>query len=365
MTISAYLASTPLHILNSIALASKQPGEHHLLILDQANVDDNLYFKSLMDWPGSPFRSIDIYPGRIRKARARLKQRKQIFQRIDAFVERHQPRHIYTGNDRRIEFQYLMHQCERSGWQPHGCYMDEGTFTYVGRKASSGFGDKYVDNLLKKLAYGFWWRNPPTVGGSGWIQTVYAAYPELVVPELKRKERISLPAYYRNNEVIADFSRHFLKPFNVNVEQLATTDLLITTPHESLIAKLPGYVEMIHGCIEQALEQGKSVAVKYHPRDTSPDALGIAAFPQVEVLPAAIPFELLCPMMHNVVLVGDVSSTLINASWLTPDITSYALEVNSGNQRFDQLFSNLGIKVIPHNTLGQYIGTASWQATQA
>ncbi|WP_221793825.1 alpha-2,8-polysialyltransferase family protein [Oceanobacter mangrovi] len=353
MTVSAYLASTPLHILNSIAIADTSPGQHHLLIIDQPEVTDNIYYKLLAEWPDSPFTSLAIYPGRIKGSKDKLQQRRKIFAELERFAKRDQPTQVYTGNDRRIEFQYLMHVCSEQALAPHGYYMDEGTFTYVGRKASSGFGDKVIDNLIKKLTYGFWWSNPPTVGGSHWIQTVYAAFPELVIDVLKSKEVRPLAECYRDSSAIGRFAARFLQHFSFDQSTLTGTDLLITTPHESLIEKISGYREMLVSCIEQATAQGKRVAVKYHPRNIDPDILGFANHPLVKLIPAAIPFELICPMMQDVVLVGDLSSTLINASWLTPDVKVLALQVHSGASEFDRLFQQLGIPVIPPAELGQ------------
>ena len=352
---SLYLASTPLHILNSIAIAGKTPGHHHLVIIDQPDVEKNIYFKLLNSWSASPFSSTHIFQGRIKSAKAKLDHRKLLFRSLRQLAEKWQPDQILTGNDRRIEFQFMMHICRELGFNTQGSYMDEGTFTYVGRQASSGIGDKVIDNLIKKVTYGSWWSNPPTVGGSHWVKQVYAAYPELVVELLKDKNLIDLKTFHRGNDSVDNFSEHFLRHFCFDHSSLSDVNLLITTPHESLIEKIPGYRQQLLSCIDQAMQQGKTVALKYHPRNANPDVLSVNDLPGVRTVPSAIPFELICPLMNDIILVGDLSSTLINASWLTPEVKVLALRVDSGNSSFDRLFGQLNIPVIEPGKLGETI----------
>lgn len=350
--VSIYLASTPLHILNSLAIAGKTEGEHHLILIDQPDVEKNIYFELLSSWKFSPFSSTQIFQGRIKSAKAKLEQRKVLFQSLRLLVEQWKPDWILTGNDRRIEFQFMMHACQDLGLQSQGAYMDEGTFTYVGRQASSGLGDKIIDNIIKKISYGLWWSNPPTIGGSHWVKRIFAAYPNLVVNRLKSKDVIDLKPFHRDNPSVDSFSEHFLGHFSFDHTSLANVALLITTPHESLIQKIPGYRDQLLDCIQQANKQGQSVAVKYHPRNTDPDILGLKRTSGVSLIPSAIPFELICPLMKDITLVGDLSSTLINASWLTPEVKVLALKVDSGNLKFDQLFNQLDIPVIEPVKLG-------------
>ena len=350
--VSVYLASTPLHILNSIAIAGKTSGNHHLVIIDQPNVEENIYFTLLNSWVESPFSSMHIFQGRIKSAKAKLKHRKSLFRSLEQLVKQWQPNQILTGNDRRIEFQFMMHTCHELGLNTQGSYMDEGTFTYVGRQASSSIGDKLVDNLIKKITYGNWWSNPPTIGGSHWITHVYAAYPDLVVELLKEKELVDLTSFHRSNDYVDSFSEHFLQHFQFDHSSLTNIDLLITTPHESLIEKIPGYRQQLLSCIDQAVQQGQSIAIKYHPRNIDSDTLSLNDNSDVRIIPSEIPFELICPLMNEVILVGDLSSTLINASWLTPEIQVLAIQVGFGNLGFDRLFSQLNIPVIEPSKLG-------------
>lgn len=319
--IALYLCSTPLHCLNAVAIASTQAqGDAHLWLIDQPNIIDNAYFTVLSNWQQSPFSSVRISQGHIKSTGKKLAQRKQTFLALKTWIEQHKPTVIYTGNDRRIEFQYAMHCATHIGLNPIGIYMDEGTFTYVGRSASSSFSDRIVDNYLKKITYGFWWKNPPTIGGSDWITHAYVAFPELVHPLLQSKTLIPLQPLYHNNATLQSFSTELAHFFNAPIDVLTTLDCVLTLPHESIIADIPGYLDAMKTVVAKLQERGLHTGIKYHPRNSNPDILDAKTLPGVELLPHQIPFEALLPLLpKNVIIIGDVSSTLINSRWLKPE----------------------------------------------
>lgn len=349
MAAELYLASTPLHILNAVAIASTRSADAWLLLIDQQEVESNHYFRILSDMPDSPFAGQHIFPGRIKGHRAKLKSRRETFARIDDIVAQLAPEVIYTGNDRRIEFQYAMHSCQcQHGSIPRGVYMDEGTFTYVGRKDSTSFSDQYVDNLLKKLTYGLWWKNPVTIGGSAWISDVYAAFPELVHPLLQTKTLHPLQPLYNSNATVKSFCRQLASYFSAPANGIAELDCVLTLPHESIIERIPGYKEAMFSVVGQLQSAGLNTGVKYHPRNQNPDILNAESLPGFSLLPHRIPFEALLPLLRDdVIIVGDVSSTLINSRWLKP--TAHLLSVANPEvplyEEFCALFHKLDVEV--------------------
>lgn len=349
MPAELYLASTPLHILNSVAIASTRDADAHLLLIDQPDVENNHYFRILSSWPDSPFKSRFIFPGRIKGHRAKLRSRRQTFARIDEIIRNLNPDVIYTGNDRRIEFQYAMHSQQRQNQRlAKGVYMDEGTFTYVGRKDSASFSDQYVDNWLKKLTYGFWWKNPLTIGGSEWIKEVYAAFPELVHPLLKAKQVTALQPMYQHNAVVKSFCEQLVSYFSASASEIAGLNCVLTLPHESIIERIPGYQAAMLQLVETLQKAGLKTGVKYHPRNTNPDILNAANIPGFSLLPYQVPFEALLPLLpDNVLVIGDVSSTLINGRWLKPNarLLSVANPEVPLYDEFCALFKQLGVEV--------------------
>lgn len=353
MSTELYLCSTPLHILNAVAIAStRQEYEHHIWLIDQPIVDNNPYFDILNNWNDSPFKRVNISAGQIKGTKKKLANRKLIFSQLKSYIKEIHPSRIYTGNDRRIEFQYAMHCCAKAKQPASGIYMDEGTFTYVGRAASSSFSDQYVDNLLKKLTYGFWWKNPSTIGGSEWITEVYAAFPHLVHEKLKGKKIISLQEYFVDNNTLEGFCGKLVEYFGASKEKVKTLNVVMTLPHESIIELKAGYRETMLSVLGELKTTGANIGIKYHPRNSNPDLLNVTGDSLVHLIPNKIPFEAILPLISkNSIIVGDVSSTLINTRWLRTDAKIISIENDSlpASEAFLTFFEKIGVKTLKIN----------------
>lgn len=343
-----YLASTPLHILNSVAIASsRKASEAHLILIDQADAKTNPYYQLLINWKSSPFRTVHIFPGRIKGLRQRLSSRKRVFQQITEIISDLNPGCIFTGNDRRIEFQYAMHCQEKINRRcAVGVYMDEGTYTYIGREASLSISDKYIDNTVKKLIYGFWWENPATIGASSWIKEIYAAYPSEVHDLLTSKTCHSLQPCYTSNPVIESFCSELVSKFNTDIREIRSLDAVLTLPHESIIEGISNYKQSMETALEQLLNAGMRVGVKHHPRNITEDILTRSDNKNIYIMPEELPFEATLPLLHDCIIVGDVSSALINARWLKPGskILSITNPLNPFSDAFEALFHNIGVE---------------------
>lgn len=338
-----YFASTPLHVFLSSAIALTRPNDQHiLLMIDQPEVDNNLYFTGVQRWASSPFEASHIFEGRVKGLRKKIQSRKRIFAQIKALIEQYNPKFLYTGNDRRIEFQYGMSQANDAV----GCYIDEGTFTYVGRKASSQMGDAIFDNIGKKLTYGFFWKNPPTIGGSAWVRDVYVAFPDLIYQGLKHKNIIHLEPEWLQNDALRQFSDGILSLQSYSPDALSGLAMLIALPHESLLVDS---VSSWQSIITKLQASSAKVAVKYHPRDLHTDVLNLSTQNHLIEIPRKINFESLIPHIpEDCVIIGDFSSVLINAKWLKPSLTIKAVadERNAMAERFTAFYKALGIDIL-------------------
>ena len=342
-----FMASTPLHILNSVAIASRTPDSRSCLwLIDQPKVEGNPYFDLIRNWPDSPFSEVRISRGHIKGTKAKLANRKQIFAEISQWIEHYEPAQLLTGNDRRIEFQYAMHCATERRDNVQGIYMDEGTFTYVGREASSSFSDRIVDNWLKKLTYGFWWKNPATIGASDWITDAYAAFPELVHPLLARKKIHALQPAHRDNQTVRSFCSLLMEHFGADLQTISELGAVLTLPHESIISKLDGYRDAMGSVVTELLSDGKKIGVKYHPRNTDPDILQAEGRDSAYVIPHRIPFEAILPLLPPAAtIIGDLSSTLINGRWLRPDAQIISIKNPEATlaKEFELFFSEIGV----------------------
>ena len=341
-----YFASTPLHVFLSSAIALQNPEiDHVLLLIDQPEMENNLYFTALGQWQESPFLDVQIFEGRIKGVFKKIHSRKRIFQQIKALIAMYQPSCLLTGSDRRIEFQYAM---SIAGEAAKGIYIDEGTFTYVGREASSRIGDSLIDNIGKKLTYGFFWRNPPTIGGSSWIQDIYVAFPEYIHPLLANKRVLKIEQCWLERLELKVFSDKILSLQGYKPEHLTTLDALIVLPHESLMQSEQAKKDW-RDALKKLLAKYDKLGVKYHPRDTHDDLLMLGLEEKIIEVPRKVNFESLLPHLSSeCVIIGDFSTVLINARWLKPELVIYAIkgEGSPNVEKFKRLYLQLQINLI-------------------
>ncbi|MCK4588020.1 MAG: hypothetical protein KAU29_11780 [Gammaproteobacteria bacterium] len=344
-----YLVSTPLHFLvaSSLAIRNKEEQLPHLIFIDQKIVDSHPYYLCEKKWKDSPF----IVKGILKgvgglPVSEKLKKRKDIFKKMASIVNEVKPCKIYVGNDRRIEFQYAMHLASLNN-EVEGIYMDEGIFTYVGRKESDSFKDKIIDNYLKKIVYGNWWKNPPTIGASEWVSEAYVAFPQHVHRLLKHKKLNHLGSSYFAASEFKELSNIIVKHFSINPEELEKLDMLITLPHESVMARIEGYSSNIASLVERLSRAGKNIGIKYHPRNSDPDFLGLKEVEGVWLIPDGAAFECFLPILKKCIVVGDMSSTLLTTRWQRPDLKVIAIENKTSAyfHQFEPLFGSLGIEI--------------------
>ena len=148
-----------------------------------------------------------------------------------------------------------------------------------------------------------------------------------------------------SSPAIQELSRLQMDHYGFDHSNLTHLDALFTLPHESLFEKDPGYKKRVLEVIEQLTTSGKLVAAKYHPRNSSPDALGLSEA-GVTLLPASISFEALLPhLQESCEIWGDVSSTLLIAKWLRRELVVNSI-IPDGTKvtPLSSLFYNIGVK---------------------
>lgn len=328
-----FMASTPFNVLTASMIAFNLPEQDRvtLWLIDQEL--GNQFCNYLEQWQQAPFDTISVVSRRqksSRKYQYRQKIMKDIIDRLDDI----QPDHIYTGNDRRIEFQFAM-SISMLKWNTRGSYVDDGTYSYIGRK-THWFLDGIIDNLIKKLVYGSWWSQPSDIGASRWISESWLAFPEAAIPVLRQKPIRALPRNLDRSE-FSDLANIGL-PAGIN---LSAIDGVLLLPHSSV-----GSASTATGLVEWLLQQPdvQHIAIKRHPRS----APGLAGIPTAATeIPASLPMEILLPLLRSGCLVtGTLSTALLTAKWLRPDLRVYAHLQNTVDADWQRLLQNIGVIII-------------------
>ncbi len=341
-----FLASTPLNMLTSTLIACTEAAnaECLLAVIDQPGAEPHRIFSWLQECPGTPFSSFEVVSFKARGIRAKLAGRKSAFAKLDQLWKTWQPVAIYTGNDRRMEFQYAMHSKPVDAL---GIYMDDGTYSYVGKK-SSWLGDAIVDNGLKKLVYGGWWRQPEDIGGSSWINEAWLFRPEIALPHLQSLPCHPLPAMHEV-PFMQTLGRHALQDFKIDTGNLQGLRQLILIPHESVLT--PATSKLITEYLNQA-DHNSRLAVKTHPRSAKLEDRLEKSMANHECLPSSVPLELLLPFFNDCRIIGERSTVLLTARWMRPDLRVASLD-QGADKHWQQLLADNSITTV--NSLARLV----------
>lgn len=317
-----------------VAFSLPEEDEKFLWLIDQPD-DKSLFVQALKDWNVSPFTQIKLISKKT-SGQNKVKTRRDTLKRIEAQLEHLTPTKIYTGNDRRIEFQYAMAKITSP---PIGVYLDDGTYTYLGRK-TNWIKDHLIDNIIKKLVYGRWWKQPVTIGASGWINEVYAAFPEFVCAPLQTKQIYQLPLNLQRNE----FSQLSLLCLNDKqlINQISSVKGLILLPHDSVANRAS--LDMIS---EWAHKIDGDIAIKHHPRTTEKSIFSSIAPHYSFELPTQIPMEVMLPLLPiNCAVAGDISTALLTSKWLRPELKVCAVGEVPQETEWINLLNTLNIELL-------------------
>ncbi|MBE0494404.1 MAG: hypothetical protein IBX48_08675 [Thiomicrospira sp.] len=343
-----YLPSTPLNVLVCAALANarRETDQAELWLIDQKQLDDNPYLQALQNWPQSPFKQIRILPGKA-KGRAKLAERKANFGVIRQGLKLFQPDVIAVGSDRRIEFQYAIHQLKKHQPAAQGWYLDDGLYSYAGRRyhpIKDG-----INSLIKKLSYGLWWQEPKTVGASNWINQAWLFQPQQAVELIKRKTMHKLESDWFSAPEVQALSQAVTSQFDLKAESLSQIDYVIIVPHPNNQLKMRDYASRIIHFVSQLSAQGKHIAVKYHPRQEGEDDLGFSKYANVRIIPTKLAFEFVLPLLPSGShVIGDVCTAMLTTKWLRSDLEPIAV-LNDGDpfqQRFLPMLKNSNIMLL-------------------
>jgi len=282
--------------------------------------------------------------------RSKYAERKFRLQRLNQFLEKKPADRIYTGNDRRVEFQYSMSVAKKANAKLEGVYLDEGMATYLGHKSMHSIQHRYIDPFLKKIFYGWWWKNPITIGSSDWIDRIYVAFPKHVHTTLLNKKISSVDHKHFSNPLFLEFCQKVNVENGVNIKDAERYQFLIVLTHESFY---PNGYEHIKNLIIKAKQMvdESSIAIKAHPRSECFDQIKID-FPDCKHVSHQIGFELLLPIINSkCMVVGDVSTAVFTTRWLRPKLKVIAIKIEDKKRAFihqelSELYKKINVPLV-------------------
>lgn len=338
-----YFASSPFHFFLSSAIAISNPDQKHILLLiDQYSIEDNPYKELLETWTESPFSDFYFSAGHQKSWLKKRDSRKKIFQDIKSLIKKFNPNKLFTGSDKRLEFQYAAHIQDKA----RCIYLDEGTYSYIAPSWHQQLSHLLFDTIIKKVLYGNWYKSTPFTAGSAYIDEVMLAFPEQAHEQLKKKLISPLPSSLFEQPAMRSLANLFLKNQQLDMQTIRQWKYVIILPHESILEDIAIKSSWI-SLIQTLCKSSSSIAVKYHPRDLQKDRLNLAHLKQIQLIPQKLVFEsMLVGLNQDTVIIGDFSTALLTMKWLRPESTVLAImEKVNKNRQFIKFYEHCGIKI--------------------
>ena len=343
--VNYFFISSPLHFFIATNLAISHKDDINIALFISKNKKTAYQYAKATEHFSNIFHH--TYDLTIDDEQNKFKQRKLRFNQITAIISSMLPDKIFTGSDRRMEFQFAMHQARKFNTQVEGIYIDDGTVSYLGHKSIDNVFHQYIDPLLKKLIYGAWWKNALTTGSSDWISKAYLAVPQDAHPLLKNKQLIALDQHVFSSKIFLQVNQYLIDEYDeLNCIDFSKVSAVICLPNESFYLKNSVFLQQIKDAITQEYELS-DIAIKAHPKSKNMSLLA-DIFPNSIQLPNTLGMEILLPKLTNdTCIIGDVSTALLTAKWLKPTVSVRAFELNTAiSKNLKNLFNSLGISFI-------------------
>lgn len=343
--INYFFISSPLHFFIATNLAISHKDDINIaLFISKNKKNAEQYAKATKHFTHIFQHTFDLT---IDDGQHKFTQRRLRFKQISDIISSQLPDRIFTGSDRRMEFQFAMNQARKLNPQVEGIYIDDGTVSYLGHKSIDSIFHRYIDPLLKKIVYGTWWKNALTTGCSDWITTAFLAVPKDAHPLLQTKHLIALNQnIFTSNEFIQVNEFLVAEYDELNNINFSKIKAVLCLPNESFYLNNNAFLKQIKDALPEQYSPAET-AIKAHPKSKNMSLL-TDLFPESILLPNTLGMELLLPKLtDDTCIIGDVSTALLTAKWLKPKITVQAFELNSGiSKNLKKLFNSLGISFI-------------------
>lgn len=353
-----YFISSPLHLIIACNLAGQLSEQENIAIIISKNSAQARRYSSAIDAVKGLFQACVVLDdtGSDCAPKSRFLARKNQLKAIKKLFSNAEDKTIYTGNDRRLEFQYAMHISRISGAKTVGIYIDDGAVSYLGHKSINRFTHNVLDPFLKRIVYGSWWQHAKTTGSSDWISRAYIAFPELAHDLLKQKEIHEINSNGFRSEKVRAISSKLLEDGFTDIKQIRNISVLFILPNDADFQNNSGIFKDAYQAMCNQFS-AHDIAFKAHPRSKEDHKLANLFFGALEIK-KHIGMEMLMPQLkENVIIIGDQSTALLTAKWLRPELNIHTLTKGNIDPKLSELFKLLGIQSETNTARSTYLPT--------
>jgi len=345
-----YLISSSLHLCLAASIALRDPQHRRTAVIMTRNAAMAARFANAVRNSTDIFDDVSLL--QTPSGAGRFARRRALYRQIEALVAHPAAMRIFTGNDRRLEYQYAMHVATRAGATVEGIYMDDGAATYVGQRSMRQFTHRFLEPLVRKLVHGWWFKDAVTQGTSAWTTSVYVAFPHAIHPLLRRKRVVGIDVSPLRSGAFMSVVEAMTDDVAGLRRMLGGVRVVVSLPKESHYLGHPEPQQRLWAQLT-TLADPDHIAVKPHPRSLRLEVVA-QRFPGARLIDKAVGWEYLLALLpDDCAVVGDVSSTMITTRWIRPDLPVVATRPRQGvSPQRQALYDAIGIPVVDVMALG-------------
>jgi hypothetical protein len=287
-----------------------------------------------------------VSPGRAETIRSYVGARKNLRILAD-YTKRFAPTRVHVCHDMFDLSQGALHFAKQINPAARGVYVEDGSGAYL-PDDNYTIAETRKRRLFRRLLIDSPWFEPVLVHGTTrWIDECVILFPDLRAPGATQRPAREPPRDALTDPEFVRWNGDLLSRYGANVGSLADVGCVLPVPAATGRENVAAWKRIVDLASEAMRRQGLRTAVKYHPREFLTDYLDVAARPDIVILPQRTSMEnvVLQLLPHLRCMIGDTSSCLLSAKWMSPAanvIACAGTTSNTSSKQFVNILAKAG-----------------------
>lgn len=323
-----FLVRSSLQYLLATALAAdlrqRTPQTCRMLFVPDL-LDPSLFLRATQDCAESPFDRVQlIEPRRALGSPTRRRESGAVRRELVAALQEASPVSVTVFNDQEEVGQTVLIATARRFAQAERRCAEDGAFAYTDFVFRA---HSLATRLRQKLRVGREWHDVRVLGTHPLVQRFIAMHPALLRPQLRQRNILPFPIDALASAELRSLAAALCRACGFEPETVPALATVLTVSHSSYAQRNPEYPALVRTCARRLGRQPGHFFVKYHPRETEPDYLGLCGHGGAQQIARTLPVECLYLMLRDrpLTVVGGMSTTLLTAGLLMPQVRCAAL----------------------------------------
>jgi hypothetical protein len=323
-----FVVRSSLQYLLATALAAdlreRSPLPSRMLFLPEM-MDPQPFLSTARSWSQSPFDRIVLIEPRTHAGPTRVRRRSALVRgELQAALADSQPASMTVFNDREESGQVALITAARDFPRaPRRC-AEDGALAYnrfVYREHSVS------TRLRQRLRLGRSWTDVRVLGTHPLVQQFIAIHPPLLRRELRHRPHQPFPEGALELPALRSLATAMCEATGFVPASVPAGATVLTVSHSSYAERNPAYPQLVKACASRLAGPSGKLFVKYHPRESQADYLGLCGPGAAVEISRTLPVECLYLLLRDrpLTVVGGMSTSLLTAALLMPQVRCTAL----------------------------------------